>query len=250
MIQIHKSTTIPKKLLTKGVAETAKLKQLFLQDKEYEKGLKSFEFNNNIYGHSTVKKALLASHAEKCCFCERKIESGHVEHFRGKGGYQQSESDKIIKPGYYWLAYEWSNLFLSCARCNSTYKRNFFPLINTSERAISHLHDLNKEKPLLIDPAKDNPEDFIEFIGYTPKAINGNTKGKETIRRTGLDRPFLDNRRRKIYILYKNLYAATQHPDFPDSLRKEYNHLIIEQTKPEAQYSSMIKCAIRDKFRF
>ena len=156
MIQINKPTNIPDKLQTKGLTETNRLKQLFLQEEDYEKGIKVFEFDNKIYGHSTVKKVLLTSHFEKCCFCERKIESGHVEHFRGKGGYQQSESNKIVKPGYYWLAYEWSNLFLSCARCNSTYKRNFFPLANPLERAISHLYDINKEQPLLIDPAKDN----------------------------------------------------------------------------------------------
>jgi len=148
------------------------------------------------------------------------------------------------------LAYEWSNLYLSCAKCNSSYKRNFFPLTNPSERAISHLKDIKKEIPLLIDPSKDNPEDFIEFVGYTPRAVNNNQKGKETILRTGLNRPFLDNRRRDIYILYKKLYFAAQNPNLPVSMRKEYNDLIIKQTKPEAQYSSMIKCAIRDKFRF
>lgn len=250
MIQIRKSSTIPDKLQTKGVVETNRLKQLFLQDKAYEKGLKSFEFDNKIYGHSTVKKALLTAHFEKCCFCERKIESGHVEHFRGKGGHQQSETEKIVKPGYYWLAYEWSNLYLSCAKCNSSYKRNFFPLANPHQRATSHLIDINQEEPLLVDPTKDNPEDFIEFIGYTPKAINGNKKGKETIKRTGLDRPFLDNRRRDIYLLYKQLYFAAQNPKIPASTRQEFINSIMEETKPEAQYSSMIKCAIRDKFRF
>lgn len=250
MIQIHKSKSIPKKLQTKGLTETNRLKQLFLQDKDYKKGIKKFEFDNKIYGHFTVKKALLMAHFEKCCFCERKIESGHVEHFRGKGGYQQSESEKIQKPGYYWLAYEWSNLFLSCAKCNSSYKRNFFPLANPTKRATSHLKDINKEKPLLIDPEKENPEDFIEFIGYSPKAINGNQKGKETILRIGLDRPFLGDRRRDIYLLYKKLFFAAQSPNLPDSEKKELNDLLAEQTKPEAQYSSMIKCAIRDKFRF
>jgi len=123
-------------------------------------------------------------------------------------------------------------------------------LANPSQRATSHLKDINKEKTLLIDPAKENPEDFIEFVGYSPKAINGNKKGKETILRTGLDRPFLEGRRRKIYFLYKELFFAAQNINISASDRKGFQQLLNEQTKPEAQYSSMIKCAIRDKFRF
>lgn len=250
MIRIQKSLDIPNRLKTKGLTATNQLKQLFLQDKDYGKGIKSFVFDSKIYGHSTIKKILLACHYEKCCFCEKKIESGHVEHFRGKGGYQQSTTDKITKPGYYWLAYEWSNLFLSCAKCNSSFKRNFFPLSNPTARATSHLKDISKEKPLLIDPAKDNPEDFIEFIGFTPKAKNGNRKGQETITRIGLNRPFLDERRRKIYRLCKELYKVSVNLNIPISIRQENSKLLQEQTLPQAQYSSMIKCAIRDKFRF
>lgn len=51
-----------------------------------------------------------------------------VEHFRPKGGWRQSPGQPIEQPGYYWLAYEWSNLFLACGPCNSRHKRNLFPL--------------------------------------------------------------------------------------------------------------------------
>ena len=50
---------------------------------------------------------------------------------------------------------------------------------------------------------------------------------------------YLDNKRKKAFQLAKN-----------NAIGKTTELPIIEQTKPEAQYSSMIKCAIRDKFRF
>ena len=48
-----------------------------------------FEFDSSVYGHKTVKKALIEAQHGKCCFCEAKvvhISYGDVEHFRPKGG--------------------------------------------------------------------------------------------------------------------------------------------------------------------
>src|SRR5207248_2896103 len=73
---------------------------------------------------------------------------GDVEHFRPKGGYKQRETDELKRPGYYWLAYAWDNLFCSCQLCNQRFKRNLFPLRDGRRRARSHTHKLDKEQPL------------------------------------------------------------------------------------------------------
>ncbi len=76
---------------------------------------------SSVYGHRAVRSALAACQFGKCCFCESKIQhvmSGEVEHFRPKGGVRQRRSDPLDRPGYYWLAYDWSNLLLSCQSCN------------------------------------------------------------------------------------------------------------------------------------
>ncbi len=209
MIKIDKPETAPDKLINEGAKATEKLKQLYEVDAQaYQSGTKKFSFDKKIYGHKTVKKALKAAQHDKCCFCERKTEVGDVEHFRGKGGYQQDETEALQFPGYFWLAYEWLNLLFSCETCNRAYKRNFFPLENPTKRALSHADDLTLERPLIVNPCTDNPEDFIEFYGYFPKAINGNRKGAETIKRTGLDRPFIDDRRRDHYIRLSFLFIG------------------------------------------
>jgi hypothetical protein len=50
--------------------------------------------------------------------------------FRPKGGWVQNDGDALTQPGYYWLAYEWSNLLISCQLCNQEFKKNRFPLLN------------------------------------------------------------------------------------------------------------------------
>ncbi len=85
---------------------------------------------------------------DKCAFCESKVSAiayGDVEHFRPKAGYQQSHDDDLQRPGYYWLAYEWSNLFFSCSICNQQGKRNVFPLANPRRRATCHRDDIGLE---------------------------------------------------------------------------------------------------------
>jgi len=207
MIKIQKPIKVPKRLTSKGKTETERLKKLFDKNRiAYQNASKKFSFDNKIYGHATVKSALRKAQFDKCCFCERRTEIGDVEHFRGKGGFQQKEGDKLGKPGYYWLAYDWDNLLFACEKCNRSFKKNYFPLSNPRQRAKSHHDKLNLEKPLFIHPVNEEPEKFIEFIGSVPRAKDGNEKGKVTIERIGLTRPFLDEERFTHYQIYKEIY--------------------------------------------
>lgn len=251
MVKIDKSGNATTKLTNDGAVATEALKRLFEADAQaYTSGKSKFSVNKNIYGHETVKKALKAAQHDKCCFCERKTEVGDVEHYRGKGGYQQDETETLQFPGYYWLAYDWKNLFFSCETCNRSYKRNFFPLENPDERATSHLDDLSLERPIIINPAVDDPEEFIEFYGHLPKATNGNRKGSETIKRTGLDRPFIDDRRRNHYTILKTIFQAANNPDLPKTERDSLLDLITESSKISCEYAAMIRCAIKNGFRY
>ena len=60
---------------------------------------------------------LLKAQHDKCCFCESKVTQvayGDVEHYRPKAGYRQEHGAPLGRPGYYLLAYEWSNLMFCC----------------------------------------------------------------------------------------------------------------------------------------
>jgi hypothetical protein len=61
----------------------------------------------------------------KCCFCERRRDAkleADVEHFRPK----LKVTENAGHPGYWWLAYEWSNLLFACKACNSGHKKTIF----------------------------------------------------------------------------------------------------------------------------
>ena len=117
--------------------------------KAYVNGSKNFEFNNRIYGHKNVKAKLLEAQFNKCCYCESKIGStspGDVEHYRPKAYSQQGKEQLKIFPGYYWLVYDWDNLFVSCEICNRSHKKNYFPLSNPNARVRDHFGDLRTER--------------------------------------------------------------------------------------------------------
>ncbi|WP_309887920.1 hypothetical protein [Archangium sp.] len=201
MIRVRKSAVPPEVLRTKGARARRALTAAYSRaPRSYQSGRKSFEFDSGIYAHETVKQALREAQHDKCAFCESNfahISYGDVEHFRPKGGWSQKEGEPLTQPGYYWLVYEWANLFLSCTLCNQKFKSNLFPLQTPTRRARSHQDEVSLEDPLLLDPAVDEPEAFISFRKEVPYALKGNRRGRTTIHILGLQRAELAEQRRK-----------------------------------------------------
>lgn len=138
----------------------------------------------------------------KCAYCESSLSLDNLhseyDHFRPKGGARGLDKE-FSTDHYWWLTYDWNNIYLSCPHCNQ-YKSTWFPVdgkripLNTPyEEIISH------EKALLIDPCIDKPEEHLiysedgEVDFLTPK-------GKTTIEIIKLNRIELV-RARKIFIL-------------------------------------------------
>jgi hypothetical protein len=130
VIRIHKPKTAPQKLTTDGKHKCKYHCDAYsLNPSAYEANTGKFDFASSIYAHESVKEALIKAQHQKCCFCERIVgKNGDVEHFRPKGAYQQAQGESLKYPAYYWLAYKWENLYLSCSSCNSRHKKNLFPL--------------------------------------------------------------------------------------------------------------------------
>ena len=255
MIQVHKPEA-PEILTTKGQAARDEMCTA------YERGVREFDFDKakEIYGHKTVKKALLKAQHGKCCYCEAKFSftpepestansPGDIEHFRPKSAYQQKTGDKLTKHGYYWLAYTWGNLFFSCEICNRSYKKNLFPLNNPTCRVASHHDDIDQEEPLFVHPANDNPEEFISFRGAVVFAAEGRSKGNATIKGTGLDRVELEERRSVFLETLQRLYEiATATPELPRS--KDALEYLETCAAKESEFSSMVKANLADGFKF
>lgn len=125
--------------------------------------------NNNFYG--------------KCAYCESLItasQPGDMEHFRPKEKVTDSfnkpiiveniNGDSITHPGYYWLAYDYTNLLPACADCNRPSKGNSegkligkwnqFPVIESY--AVNPGEEVN-ELPYLINPVIEDPEEHLEI---------------------------------------------------------------------------------------
>lgn len=201
MIRVAKSANVPTELINKGVPETAANCRLYeASPEDYNKGTAKFNIKPKIYGAEIVKQKLVEDQHGKCCFCEADFRAngyGDVEHFRPKAGFTITRTGKLIRPGYYWLAYDWNNLFFSCQICNQRYKKNYFTLKDETSRAVNHTVDYQQESPFLIHPAQDEPTDHITFNRHVPVAKN--KRGKLSITAFGIDRSEL-NQIREAYL--------------------------------------------------
>lgn len=139
---------------------------------------------------------------------------------------------KVVKPGYYWLAAYWDNLFLSCQHCNQKRKHrvegggtlnagkaNKFPVADEKQRVrpdqlpddlidgvgaldLDRLGAVCADEPYhLIDPCHDNPSDHLQFLsdGMVRPTFTASGEpdpmGDASITTFGLHRPQLANER-------------------------------------------------------
>ena len=154
--------------------------------------------------NENVREPLWALHHGKCCYCERKREikrESDVEHYRPKSMVTGADH-----PGYWWIAYEWTNYLFSCKPCNQGHKRNHFPLLPGSVRAVGPDGSrLSAERPVLLNPIDDDPETCISYdwwsgVGVLVKALgyDDNNRGSETIKILGLNRVLLMEERAEV----------------------------------------------------
>jgi uncharacterized protein (TIGR02646 family) len=103
----------------------------------------------------------------KCAYCECSVlvnQRGDIDHFRPKASVSDVKGIAVQHPGYYWLAYDWRNLLLSCILCNqipspktgNVGKGTRFPVIGDHAQTPD---EIDTEQPLLINPASDRPTD-------------------------------------------------------------------------------------------
>ena len=259
MIRIRKTGAIPEKLVKDGKKKRRSHCSAYSRDPvAYQTGGgKKFEFSSTIYAHESVKQELIAAQQGKCCFCERLIGTdGDVEHFRPKQAYKQAAGETLQRPGYYWLAYEWDNLYLSCPACNQRHKLNLFPLQNPAARATNHKQSIDREQPLFVDPGKENPEEFIGFRGEMAFAIDGNQKAQVTIDSLKLNQRSLPEARLQRLNLLKRLYEfveiAPMHPDNSElqQVAKEAKDELEKSIRDGSEFTAAARCAIHTNFKF
>lgn len=108
--------------------------------------------NHNFNGYQVAQQDLLQLAHQKCVYCDRFVkippkgnnakqdnQTATIEHYRPKSR------------GYWWLAYEWSNLYILCRRCNRN-KSSKFPIAGTKAKA-----------PIIQDEAGNKDLDVSRF---------------------------------------------------------------------------------------
>jgi uncharacterized protein (TIGR02646 family) len=185
MRQIHKNfAVIPLKLQTCFAEKAADL---------LEKGSKH-KFDGACY-NKAIFEDLDALYHGKCAFCESKpTKPITIEHYRPKSI-------------YFWLGYEWSNLFFACADCNgkkdikflisnSKNKVNAPPLLANLtldfEKCRADSPELLAEQAAFLHPELDNPLEFLRFEADGKLyAIAESKRANYTIDELRLNRPDL-----------------------------------------------------------
>ena len=224
------------------------------------------------YKHAEVKMALEKLFYDKCAYCECSPVPGgpwDVEHYRPKGRVAERVDDH---PGYYWLAYDWTNLFPACTFCNQRRKDqprydnpitlpaqgklDQFPIENEDHRAMSPAHDLGKEQPYLLNPCDENdkPEDHFSYdiTGEILPSDEHDTRAKETIRICHLTRYRLRAARARLIIrMSKAMRSLRRAREAGDALAEEMMKEVIDDfVAPYALYAGVARAVQKDPDAF
>ncbi len=145
----------------------------------------------------------------KCAFCESPnstVNPLDVGHFRPITEIMETLPNASVssssRPAYWWLAYEWENLYLICRACAER-SRLTFPVAGKRATPGTRGAGLQSEQPLLLDPCIDQPEEYLTFTrGGTPGLVvdrgqppSGAFRGQVTIETFDLNREELIHQR-------------------------------------------------------
>ncbi len=193
------------------------------------------KIKQSIYGANDVVEKLKKLYNNKCAYCETYEPEPEIEHYRPKK--QIKNIARSEHEGYYWLAYEWTNLLPACHDCNKIVaKGNNFPIegervyhpiflidkreVDTNANKLTSNY-LQKEKSLLINPEIPdfNPFNFFEFnsVGrLKPKAL----KNTFEYRQADVTIQIIDLNRDKLFVNYRK-----------KKIRKIFNEIIKQYYK-------------------
>lgn len=202
---------------------------------------------------AAASPALTAASEGKCWYCEKRQDRSDkpVDHFRPKGRVQGAAGH----PGYWWRAFDWRNLRLSCTYCNSRRrdvttgrvggKQDFFPVIEPPPR--QQVEGDADDRPKLLDPLIDEDTKQLTFLtnGF-PAPVDqdpaSEARGRAlcSIELYHLDHSSLVRERKQIAMDIRDLVAAGQDAvETGDTEgRKQAKKELIKRARHKAELSS------------
>ncbi|RPI84958.1 MAG: hypothetical protein EHM41_12030, partial [Chloroflexi bacterium] len=222
-----------------------------------KRGQTRFSFERKVW-FDTIPQ-LLDVFANKCAYCEQPLltQKPLVNHHRPISDVIGLES-KIFPDGYWWLAYDWDNLYLVCEGCASI-KSTRFPVVGDNAAPEATGDDLRSERALLFDPCYDQPEQYfiynhdgyisaVEPAGVQLKEMYaGFNRSEITIEILGLNRrDLVPLRREKAQILLKLWH---QFIDGKSEDAKKILLELLEATSDQAPFAGMARNILVDQVK-
>lgn len=225
---------------------------------------------------SRVEDQLAIAYKNKCAYCERLCKAD-IEHYRPKKGVDGARGHS----GYYWLCYEWTNLIPACITCNREgSKHNQFPILGERvlyppllfnnqlalEACKAGNSPLLDERPCLLHPEIDHPEDFFGFetdsngAGIRLVGIDAEGRGTCTIQTCLLNRQELmldrkinvvDEFRDAVEGLFYQLQCGELSVvDFEQGIIQQLRVLKVKSTNPEKTHTYLRKFIVASAENF
>lgn len=167
------------------------------------------------YNHPEIKRALEEETFGKCAYCESKLSHvsyGDVEHILPKS--------RNARPDLY---VDWGNLTLSCEMCNRSGKGSYY-----------------NPQLLLVNPYKDNPEDYFFFLGPMISIRSAEPRAPETINVLDLNRAALVERRTErlqaVDRMFYNWFIAAD-----ENVKKVLADELKQECSPDKEYSAFVR---------
>lgn len=143
------------------------------------------------------------------------------------------------------VAHEWTNWLFACKICNSTWKKDLFPLAGALKPRLPG--PAVDDRPLLLHPyGKADPGRHLRFDGFGQ--IEGTSRrGRETIRTLGLDRETLRKKRGKIAgRMYDLLDQALDRLDAGEEPDASAMQEILRQGEADEDYAGMVRIVFEE----
>lgn len=239
-----------------------------------------FELNSNLW--KPAKAQLALESGDKCAYCEASAKTVchcDVEHVRPKAI-------------YWWLALCYDNYVLACQLCNQSFKSDKYPIkgnqlvapplaatssdaalqtlvgtfapdpIDDSEtiKRTAYVAAFKKEKPALMDPYRENPEEYFLWepdadqkeVAITPRAKKGHKKwrAEQSIETLGLNREELRRVRWQAYrpiAVHCRTYKSGRLDDDP-ALKADTKAVLIEAMDTRQFFSGLFRWTILEEF--
>lgn len=209
-----------------------------------------------------------AQYGGKCAYCETRTSSGNagdVEHFRPKaysqqatkaatdlndiGGKAPNRKMGAKGAGYWWLAYDWSNYLYSCSRCNSSWKRNQFPIRATRVQQVGG--NLATEQALLINPFDVDPSPHFDFDFNTGQIRGTTPEGTSTVDVCGLSRRSLELDRAIKGAKLKRRFQQYMSALVSNNVVAQNNALsaLLDECRSKEPYAAMARLFVKNKIQ-